>query len=108
MGCRWRFIPKASLFQTAPKTPGSQKQLPRQKGEPVPPTQIEKTLRKLGMAEGCAWPARELLAEGNRYMQPSFSPGGISICKWSPPSYSRARAAGLEHARTSKIATVVR
>jgi len=43
------YTDKASLFQTAPKTPRDQKELPRQEREPLPPTQIGRALRELGI-----------------------------------------------------------
>jgi transposase len=43
------YTDKASLFQTAPKIARDQKQLPRQEREPLPPTQIGRALRELGI-----------------------------------------------------------
>jgi len=43
------YTDKASLFQTAPKVWRDQKSLPRDEREPLPPTQIGRALRELGM-----------------------------------------------------------
>jgi hypothetical protein len=44
------YTDKASLFQTAPKIPRDQKELPREDREPMPPTQIGRALEELGIA----------------------------------------------------------
>ena len=43
------YTDKASLFQTAPKTPRDLKQLPCEDREPLPPTQIHRALAELGI-----------------------------------------------------------
>jgi hypothetical protein len=43
------YTDKASLFRTAPKIPRDQKQLSRDEREPLPPTQIGRALRELGI-----------------------------------------------------------
>jgi transposase len=43
------YTDKASLFQTAPKVARDQKELPRDQREPLPPTQIGRALRELGI-----------------------------------------------------------
>ncbi len=43
------YTDKASLFQTAPKTPRDLKELPREDREPLPPTQIHRALTELGI-----------------------------------------------------------
>lgn len=43
------YTDKASLFQTAPKVARDQKDLPRNEREPLPPTQIGRALRELGI-----------------------------------------------------------
>ena len=43
------YTDKASLFQTAPKIARDQKELARDEREPLPPTQIGRALRELGM-----------------------------------------------------------
>jgi transposase len=43
------YTDKAGLFQTAPKTPRDLKELPRDEREPLPPTQIERALKELGI-----------------------------------------------------------
>jgi transposase-like protein/biotin operon repressor len=43
------YTDKASLFQTAPKIARDHKELPRQEREPLPPTQIGRALRELGI-----------------------------------------------------------
>ena len=44
------YTDKASLFQTAPRIARDQKELPRDEREPLPPTQIGRALRELGIA----------------------------------------------------------
>ena len=43
------YTDKASLFRTAPKMPRDQKELARDEREPLPPTQIGRALRELGI-----------------------------------------------------------
>jgi transposase/transposase-like protein len=43
------YTDKASLFQTAPKIARDQKELPRDERQPLPPTQIGRALRELGI-----------------------------------------------------------
>jgi hypothetical protein len=43
------YTDKASLFQTAPKIARDSKELPRDEREPLPPTQIGRGLRELGI-----------------------------------------------------------
>lgn len=43
------YTDKASLFQTAPKIARDQKELPRDERQPLPPTQIGRGLRELGI-----------------------------------------------------------
>ena len=43
------YTDKASLFQTAPKIARDQKGMPRDEREPLPPTQIGRALRELGI-----------------------------------------------------------
>jgi hypothetical protein len=43
------YTDKASLFQTAPKVARDVKELPRQERDPMPPTQIGRALRELGI-----------------------------------------------------------
>lgn len=43
------YTDKASLFQTAPKTPRDLKQVPREEREPLPPTQIGRALAEVGI-----------------------------------------------------------
>ena len=43
------YTDKASLFQTAPKVRRDDKQLPRDERQPLPPTQIGRALRELGI-----------------------------------------------------------
>lgn len=43
------YTDKASLFRTAPKIARDQKQLPRDEREPLPPTQIGRALKELGI-----------------------------------------------------------
>src|SRR3989442_1029332 len=48
------YTDKASLFQTAPKIARDQKELARDEREPLPPTQIGRALRELGMVWNAA------------------------------------------------------
>ena len=93
------YTDKASLFQTAPKTPRDQKELPRQEREPLPPTQIGRALRELGivwlaahspqakgrversfqtaqdrLVKGLRVAGAKSLAEANHYLQAEFLP----------------------------------
>jgi transposase len=43
------YTDKASLFQTAPKVARNAQALPREEREPMPPTQIGRALRELGI-----------------------------------------------------------
>jgi hypothetical protein len=43
------YTDKASMFHTTPKVPRNQKQLPRDERQPLPPTQIGRALRELGI-----------------------------------------------------------
>lgn len=43
------YTDKASLFRTAPKVARNEKELPRDEREPLPPTQIGRALRELGI-----------------------------------------------------------
>ena len=43
------YTDKASLFCTAPKVARDKKELPREEREPLPPTQIERALKELGV-----------------------------------------------------------
>ena len=43
------YTDKASMFHTTPKVPRNQKQLTRDEREPLPPTQIGRALRELGI-----------------------------------------------------------
>lgn len=43
------YTDKASLFKTTPKTPRHEQDLPRDERAPLPPTQIERALRELGI-----------------------------------------------------------
>jgi hypothetical protein len=52
------YTDKASLFQTAPKIARDQKELGRDEREPLPPTQIGRALRELGMVWNAAHPRR--------------------------------------------------
>jgi hypothetical protein len=55
------YTDKASLFQTAPKTPRDSKELPRDERDPLPPTQIGRALRELDIV----WiPAHSAQAKG--------------------------------------------
>ena len=93
------YTDKASLFQTAPKTPRDQKELPRQEREPLPPTQIHRALLELGitwiaahspqakgrversfqtaqdrLVKGLRVAGAKSLEEANRYLENEFLP----------------------------------
>jgi len=99
------------LFQTAPKTPRDQKELPREERAPLPPTQIHRALLELGIAwiaahspqakgrvergfqtaqdrlvKGLRVAGAQSLDEANRYLENEFLPwwnGTPSICSTS-------------------------
>src|SRR5947199_9048326 len=98
---------KASLFQTAPKIARDVKTLPRDEREPLPPTQIGRALRELGilwiaahspqakgrversfgtaqdhLVKGCGWLERAGWKRRIAICRKSFFPGGISIWWW--------------------------
>src|SRR5205823_7978299 len=93
------YTDKASLFQTAPKVPRDVRQLPRDEREPLPPTQIGRALRELGivwiaahspqargriersvgtmqdrLVKGLRVAGASTLAEANRYLEQQFLP----------------------------------
>jgi len=93
------YTDKASLFQTAPKIARDQKELPRQERLPLPPTQIGRALRELGitwiaahspqakgrversfqtaqdrLVKGLRVAGVKTLAEANRHLEQEFLP----------------------------------
>jgi DNA-binding Lrp family transcriptional regulator len=93
------YTDKASLFQTALKIPRDQKPLPRDQREPLPPTQIGRALRELGivwiaahspqakgrversfqtaqdrLVKGLRVAGAKTLEQANRYLQEEFVP----------------------------------
>lgn len=93
------YTDKASLFQTAPKIARDQTQLPREERQPLPPTQIGRALRELGitwipahsaqakgrversfltaqdrLVKGLRVAGARTLADANRYLEREFLP----------------------------------
>ena len=93
------YTDKASLFQTTPKIARDQKELPRQEREPLPPTQIGRALREVGitwlaahsqqakgrversfqtaqdrLVKGLRVAGAKSLADANRYLDQEFVP----------------------------------
>jgi hypothetical protein len=93
------YTDKASLFRTAPKVARDVKQLPRDERDPLPPTQIGRALRELGVAwipahspqakgrversfqtaqdrlvKGLRVAGARTLEEANRYLEKEFLP----------------------------------
>ena len=93
------YTDKASLFQTAPKVARDAKELPREEREPLPPTQIGRALRELGivwiaahspqakgrversfgtaqdrLVKGLRVAGARTLEEANRYLEEEFLP----------------------------------
>lgn len=74
------YTDKASLFQTTPKIARDQKELPRDEREPLPPTQIGRALRELGIRlDRGAFPAGQG-PRGTQFPDGSGSAGQGAAC----------------------------
>jgi transposase len=117
------YTDKASLFRTAPKIARDQKELPRDEREPLPPTQIGRGLRELGivwiaahspqakgrversfrtaqdrLVKGMRVAGVCTLEEANRYLQEQFLPWWNQHLLVQPANPADAhRALGAEH-----------
>ena len=126
------YTDKASLFQTAPKIRRDQKELPRDQREPLPPTQIGRSLRELnigwiaahspqakGRVERSFQVAQDRLVKGlrvagastleqaNRYLQQEFLRWWNQHLRVLPANPSDAhRALGSEHDLTAALSHV--
>jgi transposase len=117
------YTDKASLFQTAPKVARDVKELPRDEREPLPPTQIGRALRELGIAwipahspqakgrversfqtaqdrlvKGLRVAGVRTLEEANRYLEKEFLPWWNQHLVVAPANPADAhRALGAAH-----------
>jgi transposase len=117
------YTDKASLFQTAPKVARDQKELPRDQREPLPPTQIGRALRELGivwiaahsapakgrversfgtaqdrLVKGLRVAGARTLAQANRYLEQEYLPWWNQHQVSTPASPTDAhRPLGSEH-----------
>jgi transposase len=117
------YTDKASLFQSAPKAARGEKELPRDEREPLPPTQIGRALRELGivwipahspqakgrvertfgtaqdrLVKGLRVAGAKTLEEANAYLEREFLPWWNRTLTVKPASASDAhRPLGKEH-----------
>lgn len=126
------YTDKASLFQTAPKTPRDSKALPRDERDPLPPTQIGRALRELdivwiaahspqakGRVERSFQTAQDRLVKGlrvagvktleqaNRYLETEFMTWWNETIAVVPASSDDAhRPLGKEHSLAASLSYV--
>lgn len=126
------YTDKASLFQTAPKIARDQKELPREERAPLPPTQIGRALRELGIVwigahspqakgrvERSFQTAQDRLVKGlrvarvktldqaNRYLEQEFVPWWNQHLKRLPKNPTDAhRPLGAEHELAAALSLV--
>jgi hypothetical protein len=126
------YTDKASLFQTAPKVRRDDKQLPRDERQPLPPTQIGRALRELGitwiaahspqakgrversfdtaqdrLVKGMRLAGVSTLEQANRYLDEEFLPWWNANLTVEPASAADAhRALGPEHDVASALSHV--
>lgn len=126
------YTDKASLFQTAPKIARDQKELARDEREPLPPTQIGRALRELGMlwipahspqakgrVERSFQTAQDRLVKGlrvagittleqaNRYLETEFLPWWNQHLKVVPKNSTDAhRPRAAEHDLAASLSVV--
>jgi hypothetical protein len=117
------YTDKASLFQTAPKVRRDEKELPRDERQPLPPTQIGRALRELGitwiaahspqakgrversfgtaqdrLVKGLRVAGASTIEEANRYLDEEFLPWWNQHLRVLPANAADAhRALGPEH-----------
>ena len=127
------YTDKASLFQTAPKVARDDKQLPRDEREPLPPTQIGRALRELGIAwipahspqakgrversfqtaqdrlvKGLRVAGARTLEEANRYLDEEFLPWWNQHLVVAPANAADAhRRLGIEHDLAASLSQVI-
>ena len=126
------YTDKASLFQTAPKVARDVKELPRDERDPLPPTQIGRALRELGMAwiaahspqakgrversfqtaqdrlvKGLRVAGARTLEEANRYLEEEFVPWWNQHLTVEPANPADAhRALGETHDLSASLCYV--
>lgn len=126
------YTDKASLFHPAPKVARDVKQLPRDEREPLPPTQIGRALRELGMVwipahspqakgriersfgtaqdrlvKGLRIAGASTLEQANRYLEQEFLPWWNQHLVVAPANATDAhRALGAEHDLSSALSQV--
>lgn len=126
------YTDKASLFQTAPKIARDQKELPRDEREPLPPTQIGRALRELGIAwiaahspqakgrversfqtaqdrlvKGLRVAGVKTLEQANRYLEQEFVPWWNQHLRRLPSNPTDAhRPLGAEHDLAAALSLV--
>lgn len=126
------YTDKASLFQTAPKVWRDQKSIPRDEREPLPPTQIGRALRELGivwqaahspqakgriersfqtaqdrLVKGLRLAGAATLEEANAYLESKFLPWWNRTLRRVPASTEDAhRPLGAEHNLASSLSHV--
>jgi transposase len=126
------YTDKASLFQTAPKVARDSKQLPRDEQEPLPPTQIGRALRELGivwiaahspqakgrversfqtaqdrLVKGLRVAEAKTLEQANAYLEAKFIPWWNQTIAVVPASSDDAhRPLGKEHSLAASLSYV--
>jgi hypothetical protein len=126
------YTDKASLFQTAPKTPRDETEIPRDERAPLPPTQIGRALRELdivwiaahspqakGRVERSFQTAQDRLVKGlrvagartldeaNAYLETEFIPWWNQTLAVVPTSADDAhRPLGKEHSLAASLSYV--
>jgi len=126
------YTDKASLFRTAPKIARDLKQLPRDEREPLPPTQIGRALRELGivwlaahspqakgriersfgtaqdrLVKGLRIAGANTLAEANWYLEQEFLPWWNQHLVSAPANATDAhRPLGPEHVLAAALSRV--
>lgn len=126
------YTDKASLFQTAPKVARDVKELPRDERDPLPPTQIGRALRELGitwiaahspqakgrversfqtaqdrLVKGLRVAGAGSLEEANRYLEQEFLPWWNQHLVVAPANPADAhRALGAEHDLAASLCSV--
>jgi hypothetical protein len=126
------YTDKASLFQTAPKVARDSKQLPRDEQEPLPPTQIGRALRELGivwiaahspqakgrversfqtaqdrLVKGLRVAGAKTLEQANAYLEATFIPWWNQTIAVVPANRDDAhRPLGKEHSLAASLSYV--
>jgi hypothetical protein len=126
------YTDKAAMFQTAPKIARDQKQLARDEREPLPPTQIGRALRELGIVwiaahspqaqgrversfgtaqdrwvKGLRIAGAKTLEQANRYLEEEFVPWWNQHLMVEPANAADAhRPLGVEHDLAASLSRV--